>query len=286
MADVRSNAHVKFTESKSSIRGLIEYLRSNMTQPTPLTYEQAMGKVANQWDPRLRKYEACIRRLVTVWGSRNATYGDAARQVLAVRGDALNIVVVDNISNVQRYASAYYKSRFFHGCRCSPAVAIQDGLKIDESCSNIGASDPGDRKIKGGGPIFLGESYSISYPYGGSEERVLRVFLDNTRVRTPLPDRGTKAIFVRNDPLIYRDHDNARAVYTMADIPATSLLSGTHRNEIIPSAESPRTKEVLRAIGSHDPNLPRETAALLNLHEEAIRGGLIADIASEDRNPE
>lgn len=287
LADVKRRARVRFTESKSSIRGLVEFLRTDQTSPQPLTYDQAIGKLANRWDPRLNKYQPCIRRVVAVWGTPQR-YGDAATQVLSLgpREDdsADNILVFDNQENVRRFAAAYCKARFFHGCRRSTTEeAMTQGLKIDESCSAIGASDPGQSVIPGGGPIFLGERYSIAQDYGGSEANVLRVFLDSTRVTWPIPDRGHLAKFERNNHKVFRDHDNPRAVYTMADIPGIAMFCGKHSDVIQP--DLPRTTEILRAIGSHDVNLPKETSALLNLHAAALEQGMISDSASGDANP-
>jgi hypothetical protein len=116
IADVKRRAHIKFTESKSSIRGLVEFLRTDLGNPQPLTYEQALAKLANPRDPRLEKYQPCIRRVVTVWGTPTQ-YGDAATQVVSLAPqDGIpsgNLVVFDNHANVRRYAEAYYKARFF-----------------------------------------------------------------------------------------------------------------------------------------------------------------------------
>ena len=289
MADVKRRAHIKFTESKSSIRGLVEFLRTDLHHPQPLTTDQAIAKLANPRDPRLEKYQPCIRRVVTVWG-RPTQYGDAATQVVPLApqdgNPSGNLVVFDNHANVQRYAAAYYKARFFHGSRHrSTDESMQRGLKIDESCSPIGATDPGRSKIPGGGPIFLGEIYSISEDYGGTEDNILRVFLDNTRVIWPLPDRGPGAKFVRGDPKVYRDLDNPRARYTMADIPGIAMFTGSHTDVILRQPGSARTAEIVRAIGSHDGDLPKGTLALVNLHDEAIRQHLISDRATDDRNP-
>jgi hypothetical protein len=158
------------------------------------------------------------------------------------------------------------------------------GLKIDESCSAIGATDPGMFKIPGGGPIFLGERYDISAAYG-TEDNILRVFLDSARVSWPLPNRGNRAKFVRGDPKVYRDFDNPRAAYTMADIPGTAMFTGSHSDVIVRQPGSARTAEIVRAIGSHDGDLPQGTLALVNLHDEAIRQRLISDRATDDRNP-
>jgi hypothetical protein len=289
MADVKRRAHIKFTESKSSIRGLVEFLRTDLHHPQPLTTDQAIAKLANPRDPRLEKYQPCIRRVVTVWGTPTQ-YGDAATQVVPLApqdgNPSGNLVVFDNHANVQRYAAAYYKARFFHGCRFQTTEdCMTKGLKIDESCSAIGATDPGRSKIPGGGPIFLGERCTIALDYGGTEDNVMRVFLDSTRVSWPLPDRGHGAKFERGNPKVYRDHDNSEAAYAMADIPGTAMFGGSHTDVILRQPGSARTAEIVRAIGSHDGDLPKGTLALVNLHDEAIRQHLISDRATDDRNP-
>lgn len=90
---------------------------------------------------------------------------------------------------------------------------------------------------------------------------------------------------MRDDPKVYRDFDNPRAAYTMADIPGNAMFTGSHSDVILQHPGSARTAEILRAIGSHDGDLPRETLALVNLHDEAIRQHLISDRATDDKKP-
>ena len=283
LADVR-RANRTFKESKSSLKGLIQHLRSEIADPHPITYDQAKQKTENPYDRRLAKYESALRRLAKAWGTSNP-YIDEAVWIHHNEGSTASdrLEIIDNSANSLRFARAFKLARFFHGTRRGNTDELMEqGLKIDESCSPIGATDPGMRTLDGGGPVFLGMTYEIGYDYAKKEEYVLRVFLDSSRATRPFPDRGNRAKFVRGDSSLYIDHDNPNARYTMADIPGTALFAGSVRDVILSNPDSARTAEVLRAIGTHDPTLPRDTAALLNLLQAALDKNEVRNCASKD----
>jgi hypothetical protein len=65
-----------FTRSKSSIKGLLDFLEANIGNPKPFAggspdaqLNGAIGHCANRRDERIGKYEPAIRALVAVWGS-------------------------------------------------------------------------------------------------------------------------------------------------------------------------------------------------------------------------
>lgn len=60
-----------FNEGRSSLQGLLRYLRNTSANPTRLTVAQAKQQCANPRDARLAKYDAAITHLTGVWGTTN-----------------------------------------------------------------------------------------------------------------------------------------------------------------------------------------------------------------------
>lgn len=74
LGDVKNRASW-FTRSKSSVKGLLDFLEANTGNPKPFAgspdaqFNTALGHCANRLDERLEKYKPAIRALVAVWGS-------------------------------------------------------------------------------------------------------------------------------------------------------------------------------------------------------------------------
>ena len=112
---------------------------------------------------------------------------------------------------------------------------------------------------------------------------MLRVFMDSSRLTRPIPERTGS--FQNGDPRIYRDHDNPRATYAMADIPPQNLFAGTHTAVILPYPDAPRTTAGLAAIASHDDEFhSASNAVLLDLLRIAIDERLVSDGAPSDKD--
>jgi hypothetical protein len=69
----------KFTRSRSSVAGLLDFLEKHVTSPTPFTgqndeakVQTALGKCQNPRDARLIKYHDAIKRMVGVWGTNRS----------------------------------------------------------------------------------------------------------------------------------------------------------------------------------------------------------------------
>ena len=66
LQDVK-NINPKFTESRSSLKGLFKYLRKTQQVPWTISYASALTFCKSN-DSRLIKYEPALKRLISVWG--------------------------------------------------------------------------------------------------------------------------------------------------------------------------------------------------------------------------
>ena len=182
---------------------------------------------------------------------------------------------------VERYADAYRKARFWWGIHGGDPDAIAaQGMKIGKSNVAVYSSDPGQRQKTSDepGPLCLGLSKSISLAYASGA--MFRVFLDRATCDTWQPAPPQK--FMPGDTKLYRDGANANAALVMCDIPPERLLYGTHKQVILAHPDSPRSKEIVRCIGSFDSQIPVDHKSLIALHSEAVGGGYIADAWEQD----
>ncbi|MEW6518190.1 MAG: hypothetical protein AB1461_02140 [Thermodesulfobacteriota bacterium] len=85
LADLKNRTN-KFTESRSSVKNLLKYLRDTKDAPLPFaSVDAAKAHCKDRNDKRLDKYEPAIRALVRVWGTGTAYQAEVAR-VAAPRG--------------------------------------------------------------------------------------------------------------------------------------------------------------------------------------------------------
>jgi hypothetical protein len=184
-------------------------------------------------------------------------------------------------SPVERYAAAYRKARFWWGIHGGdPDVIAAQGMKIGKSNVAVHSSDPGHREKTSDepGPLCLGLSKSTSISYGSGA--MFRVFLDRAMCDTWVSTPPQK--FTPGDTRLYRDGANSNAALVMCDVPPERLLYGTHKQVIIAKPDSPRSKEIVRCIGSFDSQIPVDHKSLIALHTEAVNGSYIADAWEHD----
>jgi len=116
----------KFTRSRSSVAGLLDFLEKQIASPTPFAGQNehakvltALGKCQNPNDARLIKYHDAIKRMVGVWGTDRSYPSihvasvivtgnrdsdiEIARQVCELLGD-IRIADVDFSENVIEHA--------------------------------------------------------------------------------------------------------------------------------------------------------------------------------------
>ena len=119
LAHARSLRRGKFTESRSSLLGLITFLRANVGSPKPLSFDAVKRELSNPHDPRLGKYQPAIAALVNVWASAQP-YSNAAVQIMPaplMGGSLQDKVAIPHSDNARRFAVAYKKARLFSGLR-------------------------------------------------------------------------------------------------------------------------------------------------------------------------
>jgi hypothetical protein len=94
----------KFTRSRSSVEGLLDYLDAHANAPTPFTgqneaakFQDALGKCANTRDERLLKYHEAIKRLVRVWGTNQAYPSLVIRSVVTSGSRSDDIKIANRV---------------------------------------------------------------------------------------------------------------------------------------------------------------------------------------------
>ncbi len=253
-----------FRESASSLSLFLTYMRQDIANQ--VHYQEPMARLRLGNDGRLQKYRKAIEALIFVWGT-NSVFMPS----LVDRSDAM--------------AAAYKKARLFHGFRgATAAEKLLIGLRTMDCNTALGSADPGGSNPPN--PIYLGREYHIAMSYSLDAAKIFRLFLDNTRMVTvPFRNRDPHLmrVFNGNDGVIYRDPDNASAVYTMMDIGPNLCVANTLTADILNLPNSARAQAVLNAIKSHDMTLGMLPAVQLqDVFRYAVQSGRISDTAALD----
>jgi hypothetical protein len=94
----------KFTRTRSSVEGLLDYLDNHANPPAPFAgqnetakFQDALGKCANTRDDRLQKYHEAIKRLVRVWGTNQAYPALVIRSVVTSGSRSNDIKIASRV---------------------------------------------------------------------------------------------------------------------------------------------------------------------------------------------